>query len=213
MNRANLLKLLAMSFVLTVTAVGCKKAPTQITPIPGTLRSNPGPVKPSPPTDGSGNTPTPGLPSSGGIDTTTSKLTTTPQGDTELGAREARENFWVDRDTFKQNTVYFEFDKSELKPSEKAKVDAVAEFLKSNPTFKLELEGHCDERGTDEYNRSLGERRALSIREYLIAVAIAAERVGTISYGEDKPAVHGQDESAYAKNRRGEFIVLKPKTP
>ncbi len=212
MTRANLLKLLAMSFILTVTAVGCKKAPTYITPITGTTRSGPGPSKPTGPTDGPVTTPGSGLPGPGGTDTTTSKLTTTPQG-TELGAREDDGNFWVDRDTFKQNTVYFEYDKSELMPSEKAKVDAVAEFLKSNPTFKLKLEGHCDERGTDEYNRSLGERRALSIREYLITVSIAAERVGTISYGEDKPAVLGQDEFAYAKNRRGEFIVLKPKTP
>ena len=69
------------------------------------------------------------------------------------------------------------------------------------------IEGHCDERGTDEYNLALGERRALAVRRYLVALGISADRLHTISYGEEKPAVLGSDEAAWSKNRRAEFKV------
>ena len=72
------------------------------------------------------------------------------------------------------------------------------------------MEGHCDERGTEEYNRSLGQRRASAIRDALVGLGITPDRVDTLSYGEDRPAVQGQNEGAYAKNRRAEFIVLTP---
>ena len=87
----------------------------------------------------------------------------------------------------------------------------LADYLKGAPTDALLVEGHCDERGTEEYNRSLGERRALALREYLINSGIASDRIITRSYGEDRPAVQGHDETAWSKNRRGEFILLKPK--
>ncbi|MBI2925668.1 MAG: peptidoglycan-associated lipoprotein Pal [Verrucomicrobia bacterium] len=116
-----------------------------------------------------------------------------------------------DRQKFKEQTVYFDFDRAAVRPAEKTKVEFVATYLKGNPTNKLRVEGHCDERGTEEYNRALGERRALSLREYLINLGIGADRIITISYGEDRPAVPGQDESAWSKNRRGEFVLLLPK--
>jgi len=97
-----------------------------------------------------------------------------------------------------------------VKSSEKSKAAAVADYLKGNAAAAVKVEGHCDERGTEEYNRSLGERRALACREELIRLGIDANRVDTISYGEDRPADPGHDESAWKKNRRGEFVLLTP---
>jgi peptidoglycan-associated lipoprotein len=95
---------------------------------------------------------------------------------------------------------------------EQSKLIIVSEKLKSDPSAKLLIEGHCDERGTEEYNRALGERRALALREALAAAGIDASNVRTISYGKDKPADPGHDESAWSKNRRGEFILCHLKT-
>lgn len=120
------------------------------------------------------------------------------------------EGMLMDTNVFKANTVYFDFDRSNVRPSERSKVEDVAGFLKGNLSNKLLIEGHCDERGTEEYNRALGERRALAIREYLANLGIGPERVRTLSYGEDRPAVDGHDEAAWSKNRRGEFILLRP---
>ena len=113
---------------------------------------------------------------------------------------------------FKQQTVYFEFDRSNVKPAELPKIQSVASHLKDQPTFKVLIEGHCDERGTPEYNRSLGERRALSVREALINLGITGDQIQTISYGEDKPVDLGHDDTAWARNRRGEFVLMKPKS-
>lgn len=115
-----------------------------------------------------------------------------------------------DREVFKSQTIYFDFDSAVIKGSEKTKADLVATHLKSNPAHALKVEGHCDERGTEEYNRSLGERRALAVRETLIAAGVEPGRIVTISFGEDKPAAQGRDEAAYKQNRRGEFILLTP---
>jgi hypothetical protein len=86
-----------------------------------------------------------------------------------------------------------------------------ASALAASASDKLLIEGHCDERGTEEYNRSLGERRALALREALAKAGVSPDRVRTLSYGKDKPADPGHDESAWSKNRRGEFILLHPK--
>ena len=99
-----------------------------------------------------------------------------------------------------------------IQSDEKAKVSAVADYLKANGQDAVEIEGHCDVRGTEEYNRSLGERRALAVREELIRLGVDASRVDTVSFGEDRPADPGRDESAYRKNRRGEFVLEKHQT-
>jgi peptidoglycan-associated lipoprotein len=122
------------------------------------------------------------------------------------------DDYLQDREIFRQDTVYFEFDKFNVKANELTKVQAVASYLQGQPSDSVLVEGHCDERGTPEYNRALGERRALSVRESLMSLGIAGDRIHTTSYGEDKPADSGQSESAYAKNRRGEFVLLKPKS-
>ena len=103
--------------------------------------------------------------------------------------------------------VLFEYDSARIKPSEASKLDAVAAFMKSN-SGKLVIEGHCDERGTAEYNRALGERRALAAREELGKLGVDSSRMSTISYGKDRPSDMGHDESAWAKNRRCEFVVV-----
>jgi peptidoglycan-associated lipoprotein len=108
------------------------------------------------------------------------------------------------------DTVYFAYDSSVVRESEKSKVSAVADYLKSNPNAAVEVQGNCDERGTQEYNRALGERRALALREELISLGAEASRVDTISFGKDRPAQEGHDESAWSKNRRGEFAVEVP---
>ncbi|MBI3192593.1 MAG: OmpA family protein, partial [Pedosphaera parvula] len=116
-----------------------------------------------------------------------------------------------DASFFGPNTVYFDFDRSTVRAGERVKVEEVALYLKGDGNVKLLVEGHCDERGTEEYNRALGERRALSLREYLVNLGIGPGRIYTISYGEDQPAVPGHSEAAWAKNRRGSFVLLKPK--
>ena len=113
-------------------------------------------------------------------------------------------------DIFKNDTVLFDFDSSAIKASEQAKIARVADYLKANnaPRTAVRIEGHCDERGTEEYNRALGERRAIAVREELLRAGIDEKRVDTVSFGEDRPAVQGHDESAYRQNRRGVFILL-----
>ena len=107
--------------------------------------------------------------------------------------------------------VYFAFDASALPSGEMAKIEAVAAHLQAKPGRVVIVEGNCDERGSNEYNLSLGDLRATSIRAYLESLGIAPNRIQTKSYGEEKPAVVGHDESAWAKNRRGEFAVFQHK--
>jgi peptidoglycan-associated lipoprotein len=103
--------------------------------------------------------------------------------------------------------VFFDYDKSDLRADSKAQLDKQAEWLKKYPNTKALVEGHCDERGTREYNFGLGERRAKSVVEYLKAKGIAAARVRMVSYGKERPAVLGSNEAAWAQNRRGVTVV------
>jgi peptidoglycan-associated lipoprotein len=116
-----------------------------------------------------------------------------------------------DRTILKADTVYFDFDSSVIKASEKSKVAAVADYLKANGTHAVLVEGNCDERGTEEYNRSLGDRRALAVREELISLGIDKDRVDTKTWGKDNPDnAPGHDEAAWKQNRRDDFVVLTP---
>lgn len=105
--------------------------------------------------------------------------------------------------------VYFDFDKSDLRPDARATLEKNAEWIRGNPGVKIQIEGHCDERGTEEYNLALGERRANSVKNYLVSMGIGADRLYTISYGEELPADPGHNEEAWAKNRRAHFLVTK----
>ena len=103
--------------------------------------------------------------------------------------------------------VYFGFDSTVVPQGELGKIDQVADHLKSRGERVVVVEGNCDERGSNEYNMSLGENRAIIIRNYLVQSGISANRIQTRSYGEEKPAVDGHDESAWSRNRRGEFAI------
>ncbi len=101
--------------------------------------------------------------------------------------------------------ILFNYDQFSLTPQARAILDGVADWLKNNPSKLVLIEGHCDERGTNEYNLALGDRRANSAKTYLTQLGINAARIYTISYGEERPAALGSTEAAWAKNRRGEF--------
>ena len=101
--------------------------------------------------------------------------------------------------------IYFDYDSSELRPDAIATLRDNAEKIKAKPGVIIQVAGHCDERGTQEYNLALGERRALSVREHLMRLNVPGDRMITISYGEEFPAVDGSGESAWSKNRRCEF--------
>lgn len=107
-------------------------------------------------------------------------------------------------------TVYFDFDKSDLRKDTRDTLTKDAEqLLKGLAGAKVQIAGHCDERGSDEYNLALGERRAKSVEKYLLTLGVAANRLSTISYGKEKPAVQGHDEAAWSKNRRAEFKIVQ----
>lgn len=103
--------------------------------------------------------------------------------------------------------VFFDFDMSNIRDDQKAALNDNVAWVKANSRVKMTVEGHCDERGTAEYNLGLGERRAKAVKDYLVAAGIAADRIATISYGKERPFVLGHDESAWKWNRRGHFGI------
>jgi len=105
-------------------------------------------------------------------------------------------------------SVYFDYDSAQINPSERTKIEEVANNLRSNSQQGIVVEGHCDERGSNEYNLALGERRALAVRAYLIGLGVDGSRIQTKSYGEERPAVPGHDEDAWSRNRRAEFVLF-----
>lgn len=106
--------------------------------------------------------------------------------------------------------VYFAFDDYSLDSSSQAQLNKLNEYLKANGKAVVQVEGHTDERGSVEYNLALGQRRAQSAKNYLVQLGTDASRLPTISYGEERPAVEGADESAWSKNRRDEFVLSNP---
>jgi peptidoglycan-associated lipoprotein len=105
--------------------------------------------------------------------------------------------------------VFFEFNASDLTSEARATLDRQAAWLKKYSSVDVTIEGHCDERGTREYNLALGDRRATAVKNYLVADGVSASRVKTISYGKERPAVLGHNESAWAQNRRGVTVVTQ----
>ena len=104
-------------------------------------------------------------------------------------------------------TIYFDFDKYNVRPDQQAALDANAGILKDNPTMKIKIEGNCDERGTTKYNLALGDKRANAVKTYLVNLGISADRIETISYGKERPVDPGHDEAAWSKNRRDDFRI------
>lgn len=178
-------------------ATGCKHTPTKITPLPGE-------AAPTGPADlGGGGT----IGNGGGPSSSANNL---PGGGAEASLS-GFDNMVEDRTTLAADTIHFDFDSAVIRSSEDANLQAVAQALSSDPSTKLTIEGNCDERGTEEYNRALGERRALAAREALAKLGIDPARIRTISYGKDKPVDPGHDASAWKANRRDDFVLLHPK--
>src|SRR5579864_3858226 len=192
MKLTDLNKLLVLGLIVTVAATGCRKRPGSITRLPGHVGTT---VSEPPP---------------GPILTDTNPQVKTDTTGGGFPQDRTHDNWTKDHDTFKSDTVHFDFDSSTVKPGESSKVSAVADYLKGNQSTAVEIEGHCDERGTEEYNRSLGERRALALREQLVSLGVDPNKIDTISYGKDRPADPGHDESAWKQNRRGEFLLETP---
>lgn len=199
MKRAALLNLFIVALALSLGAVGCKRGPKSLTYIPG---QGSGGVPNPPPGDISGT-----LGDGGAFGESIDTASAAPRA----SAEELIANGVQDRDTFSTQTVYFALDSSVVRPADVSKVETVATHLNANLDQAIVIEGHCDERGTEEYNRSLGERRAQSIREIMVRMGVDASRIHTISFGEDVPVDSGKNEAAWSKNRRGEFVLLRPK--
>ena len=119
----------------------------------------------------------------------------------------ARHKIIAARNLFMNEDIYFNFDRSDLKPEAQEILKGKAEWLRNNPRESVIIEGHCDERGTNEYNLALGDRRAQSANNFLIDLGIAELRLTTISYGEERPADPGKNEEAWSKNRRDHFVL------
>ena len=190
---------LVLVALMAATSTGCKTKPKNITPIPGGNSS----------VAGSGSLL--GRDSSGTVNGGGDVVTVDQSGNIGLSDLDEFENMLMDRDALAAQTVYFEVDRSEIHPDDLGKVEAVAGILAQDAQNKVLIEGHCDERGTEEYNRALGERRALSVRDALSGLGVSADRVRTMSFGEDRPADPDLNDAAYSRNRRGEFVLLKPK--
>jgi len=130
-----------------------------------------------------------------------------PGGDGTAGGLSPRQGQVSEKGRW-EGVVYFAFDSSAIGDSEKPKIEAISQYMKDNPEYVVVVEGNCDERGTAEYNRGLGERRALAVREYLVTLGAEDNKLETISYGSEKPVVpNATSEEQHAKNRRCEFVI------
>jgi peptidoglycan-associated lipoprotein len=104
--------------------------------------------------------------------------------------------------------IYFDFDKYDLKPEARERLSKNADFMKKNAKYVVEIQGHCDERGTNDYNIALADRRANAAREYMLTLGITENRLKTVSFGEEKPTCTDHNESCWWRNRRGEFHIV-----
>lgn len=109
--------------------------------------------------------------------------------------------------------VHFDYNKSDIRGGERPILEGIANYMKEHAALSIKVEGHCDDRGSNEYNLALGERRALSIRSYIASLGVAPERIYTISYGEERPLCTEQKESCWSKNRRGHFLLSLAQAP
>jgi peptidoglycan-associated lipoprotein len=197
---------LLLGLIVTLAVAGCKHQPVQVTQIPSGQTGSPTDQQPGPTIIPQ---PQPGPPPGPPINPESNPQPTTIP---VVADNSSFENMTMDRAALAAYTVHFAYDSAAIRKSEQSNLQAVASALASDPNTKLLIEGNCDERGTEEYNRSLGERRALAAREALAKLGIDPMRVRTISYGKDKPVDPGHDEAAWKANRRDDFVLLHPKT-
>ena len=181
-----------LALLVIAVGTGCKRGPQGTTPLPGYGKGSvpsdrpQGPLEPGPKVGED-------LTGGGALPENLKDLLADPNQPAVL----------------RDNTVFFAYDSADIRPSETSKLDAIASYMKSSGNKAIRIEGHCDERGTEEYNRALGERRALAAREYLVRVGVSGAQIDTRTMGEDNPVVPGHTEAAWSKNRRAEFILLQ----
>ena len=125
------------------------------------------------------------------------------------GSQMAKGEFLEGRTSAPLLPIYFDFDKSNIREDQRSRIEKNALFLKNDQNVRIQIEGNCDERGTNEYNMALGERRAISAKKYLGTLGVKEDRMHTISYGEEKPLLYGHDEYSWAQNRRDDFLILR----
>ena len=180
----------AMLAVLLVFAGACgKKKPPVAKPLPtATAPSTPPPPTPAPPQPVPDTTPVPPEPT----------ITADPLTSSDLDAINKNSPF---------QAVFFALDSYDVDGPAQQVLTANAGILKKYPTWVITIEGHCDERGTAEYNLALGEKRALAAKTYLVSLGVPADRVRTVSYGKEFPFDPGHDEAAWSKNRRAHFVI------
>jgi len=179
MNRRHLV---ALSMGLTLAATACHKKPPATAPQPVNPPSAPPPAPPPPPP--SNNPPPPPRSDAGNGD--------------KAGPRVATMS----------DRIHFDYDKSDVKPEDTGKLDAKAQLMKQFTALRIRITGHCDERGSDQYNIALGMRRATAAKNYLVQLGIDASRIDVASLGREVPADPGHDEAAWAQNRRDEFEII-----
>ncbi len=171
--------------LLLVFTVGCVKHTPEVEELPAPKPPPPMARKPQPPKP------------------------TKMQEDTSMLERQRRRAAFKRALTrFENHLVYFDFDKSEIRSDMRSIMDAKARFLQEYPSLRVQIEGHCDERGTVEYNIALGHRRSQSAKDYLASLGVKASRVDTVSYGEERPADSRSNEAGWAKNRRAKFNII-----
>jgi peptidoglycan-associated lipoprotein len=202
MKKINLFGTFLISAAMLTASTGCHRKPVSPTPIPDYVNH---PTPSANPND-----------TSGGTANTAPAPTATPEGTPESYGKWANilndPDSKQDRDKFKADTVYFDFDSATIKASEESKLADLGTYFKGNDRPEcLIIEGNCDERGTEKYNLSLGERRALAVREYLSNLGVDAQRIKTVTYGASRPADPGHDEAAWKQNRRDDFVLVTPK--
>jgi peptidoglycan-associated lipoprotein len=182
-----------LALLIIAAGTGCKRGPQGTTPLPGYGKGSVPSDRPQGPLDPGAKVGGEDLIGGGDLPSNLSTLSADPNQPAVL----------------RDNTVYFAYDSADIRPSETSKLDAIASFMKSGGSKAIRIEGHCDERGTEEYNRALGERRALAAREYLVRVGVSGAQIDTRTMGEDNPVVPGHTDAAWSKNRRDEFILLQ----
>jgi peptidoglycan-associated lipoprotein len=198
MKMMKLIYPLAFALAVTLTSTGCHNRGGAITPLPGSATpnvggdSNPQPIPSAPPFNPNDN-----------LNGHDNHIATADQT--------LFDGMIEDRAALAAYTIHFAYDSAAIKKTEQSNLQLVAEALRADASTKLKIEGNCDERGTQEYNRSLGERRALAAREALAKLGIDPSRIVTISFGKDKPVDPANNEAAWAKNRRDDFVLLHPK--
>ena len=180
--------LIAHAVIVTMLLVGCAKTPATTATVPAPTGSS-----------GSG-------PDRTAMSGTTPASSTTPGGPAGSSARAVPGDF---KTTPELADIHFDFDKYEIRTTDAQVLDANASWLKQNADRLLLIEGHCDERGTSEYNVALGERRAKATMNYLVSRGIAASRITIVSYGEERPVCAEHQESCWAKNRRAHFLTKR----